>query len=276
VPRKLSISIVGPGRLGTALALSLRRAGYRISEIGVKSKSTARARYPGKVISSDQPLTADLVWFCVPDRQIATAARERAANTDWRGKIALHASGALTSDELDVLRQKGAAVAAVHPLMTFVPRSSPNLKGVPFGMEGDAKALTGARRVVRDLGGEPFLIEKTAKPAYHAWGAFASPLLIATLVTAEQVANKAGVSAPAARRKMLPILRQTIENYAKLGPAAAFSGPIIRGDAEVVRKHLQILRAIPEARQVYMALARSALKHLPAKNRKELEQLLSS
>ena len=98
-----------------------------------------------------------------------------------------------------------------------------------------------ARRIVRDLGGEAFTIRKQHKTAYHAWGSFASPLLVATLVTAEQVARDAGLSAVDARKKMLPIVKQTIANYEMLGPAAAFSGPIVRGDAEIVRKHLQVL-----------------------------------
>ena len=110
--------------------------------------------------------------------------------------------------------------------------------------------------------------------AYHAWGAFASPLLIALLVTAEKVARAAGLSNIEARRKMLPIVRQTVANYAKLGPAGAFSGPIVRGDAQVVRQHLKELKKVPEARAVYLALARAGLRFLPSRNRRELEKAL--
>jgi predicted short-subunit dehydrogenase-like oxidoreductase (DUF2520 family) len=73
---------------------------------------------------------------------------------------------------------------------------------------------------------------------------------------------------------MLPIVQQTLANYAKLGPAGAFSGPIVRGDTQVVRQHLQELKKVPEARTVYMALARAGLRYLPAGNRRELEKLL--
>ena len=77
-----------------------------------------------------------------------------------------------------------------------------------------------------------------------------------------------------ARKRMLPIVRQTLANYAKLGPAGAFSGPIVRGDAQVVRKHVKELRKIPGAKDVYLALARAGLRYLPLRNRKELEKLL--
>jgi predicted short-subunit dehydrogenase-like oxidoreductase (DUF2520 family) len=279
---KSRIAIVGPGRLGRALAQELNRAEYTISEI-VSGSSTASKRKADDLArrvkahasTSDRArLDADLVWFCVPDREIASSSRQLASVVDWREKIAFHSSGALASDELKSLRQGGAAVASVHPLMTFVTGSMPSLIGVPFAMEGDAAAVRSARQIVRALGGEAFTIRKQYKAAYHAWGAFASPLLVAMLVTAEQLARKAGLSAVGARKKMLPIVRQTIANYGALGAAGAFSGPIVRGDAEIVRKHLQVLRKLPEATDVYLALARAALRYLPARNRGELKRAL--
>ena len=160
-------------------------------------------------------------------------------------------------------------------MMTFVRGARPSLAGVPFALEGDCSALKLARRVVRDLGGEPFLIAKRDKTAYHAFGSFASPLLVAALVTAEQVAHLAGIRGKAARDKMLPIVRQTIDNYAKFGAAGAFSGPIIRGDVETIRKHLQALSKLPDAKDVYTALVRSALRNLPSRDPKSIRKILA-
>jgi predicted short-subunit dehydrogenase-like oxidoreductase (DUF2520 family) len=277
-----SVAIVGPGRLGRALALELRCAGYSISEIVSRdttaSKRKARElarKVDGQASTSDSAgLDADLVWFCVPDREIAVASQQLATATVWKKKIAFHSSGALASDELKALRRRGASVASVHPLMTFVSGSIPSLRGVPFAVEGDAAAVRAARRIVRNLGGEAFTIRKQHKAAYHAWGAFTSPLLVATLVTGERLARAAGLSAVEARKKMLPIVRQTITNYETLGPAGAFSGPIVRGDAEIVRKHLKVLKKVPQARHVYLALARAALRYLPVRNRARLEKAL--
>jgi predicted short-subunit dehydrogenase-like oxidoreductase (DUF2520 family) len=152
--------------------------------------------------------------------------------------------------------------------------AAPSLQGVPFAIEGDPAALRVARKIARDLGAETFLVSKSKKAAYHAWGGFTSPLLIALLVTGEKVAKAAGLSAPEARKKMLPIVRQTLANYAKLGPAGAFSGPIVRGDIQVVSKHVRELKKIPGAKEVYLALARARFRYLPVRNRKELEKLL--
>jgi predicted short-subunit dehydrogenase-like oxidoreductase (DUF2520 family) len=147
---------------------------------------------------------------------------------------------------------------------------------VSFAIEGDSVAVREARRIVRDFGGQSYPISRKEKTAYHAWGTFASPLLTALLVTTEEVAALAGVTKKAARQRMLPILLQTVKNYGTFGAAAGFSGPIIRGDVETVRRHLKVLRAAPVPRRVYVALARAALEYLPAKNKELLRSLLGS
>jgi predicted short-subunit dehydrogenase-like oxidoreductase (DUF2520 family) len=223
-----------------------------------------------------QEVKARILWLCVPDREIERAAESLAEGLQGRGRIALHSSGALGSETLEPLRRRGAAVASVHPLMTFVRGSRPSLVGVSFAIEGDPVAVRAARQIVRDLGGESYSISKKEKKAYHAWGTFASPLLTALLATSEEVAALAGVTKKAARGRMLPILLETVKNYGKLGAAPGFSGPIVRGDVETVRRHLEVLRTAAVPRQVYVALARAALKYLPAKNKKSLHYLLDS
>jgi len=141
-------------------------------------------------------------------------------------------------------------------------------------MEGDNAAKRMARRVVRDLGGQSFLLPAARKAAYHAWATLTSPLLLAFLVTLEEAARAAGLTREDARRKSLPIIRQTLANYSSLGPARSFSGPLIRGDVETVAKHLAVLKKHPGAREVYVALAQTALRGLPVKNREGLKRLL--
>ena len=278
---KPRVAIVGAGNLGSALARSLLHAGYAIEAVMVRSrgaslgKAKQLARQVGARAATDlSAVEARLVWFCVPDAAIASAARLLAPTIEWKGRVAVHSSGALGSDELAALRRRGAAVASVHPLMTFVRRSRPSLRGVPFAIEGDGAAVRVARRVVEDLGGLAYSIRKKDKAAYHAWGTFASPLFTALLATTEEVATLAGVSRKAARQRMIPILLQTLANYASFGAAGAFSGPIVRGDVDTVKRHLHVLRGAGAGREVYVALAASALRYLPAKNKKSIKRLL--
>lgn len=279
---KPAVAIVGAGNLGSALAIALREAGYRIDAVVARARrgSLKRAKrvaneIGSRAIADCEALNARILWLCVPDGEIENVAGLLAEKFHGRGKIALHSSGALPSDALEPLRQKGVAVASVHPLMTFVRGARPSLKGVPFAMEGDAAAVRTARAIVRALGGKSYIISKEAKKAYHAWGTFASPLLTALLATTEEVAGLAGIEAKMARRRMIPILLQTVRNYGSVGAANGFSGPIVRGDAETVRKHLEVLRRATVPRQVYLALARAAIEYLPAKNKKALRQVLT-
>jgi len=278
---EVRVAIVGAGNLGTALAGSLLGAGYVVEAVIACSRGTSLRKAQslarqvrGRALTDASvglaALRADLIWFCVPDAEIARAASVLAGKLEWKGKIALHSSGALGSDELAVLRRRGAHIASVHPLMTFVRGSRPSLTGVPFALEGDRAAVRVARRVVEDLGGHSYAIRKKDKAAYHAWGTFASPLLTSLLATAEQVAALAGVNRREAKRRMIPILQQTLANYAALDAAGAFSGPIVRGDVETVKRHLRVLRKVPAALEVYMALACSALRYLPVKKKAEL------
>jgi predicted short-subunit dehydrogenase-like oxidoreductase (DUF2520 family) len=276
----MRISIVGPGRLGSSIATQLAEAGYTITEIVGRRRALAGARKLAKSVGAKAnsieaaQLDADAIWFCVPDDQIAAAARQLATR-DWSGKIALHSSGALTSNALDIVRRRGASAASVHPLMTFVSGSPPPLMGVPFALEGDAKAMQVAGQIVRRLGGEAFAVRKQDKTAYHAFATLICPMLVSLLATAEEVAGMAGIPAGRTNRLMAPIVKQTIANYARLGAEASFSGPIVRGDAQTVARHLRVLKTLPPAQRVYAALARAALRNLPAENRREIEQMLA-
>jgi predicted short-subunit dehydrogenase-like oxidoreductase (DUF2520 family) len=286
--RRLRITIAGAGNLGAVLAVCLHRAGYVIDQIvfrdsrGSRRRASLLAKRVGArpVGVARAVIESDLVWFCVPDDSIAEAARSLAQKADWKGRVALHSSGALASDELAALRRRGAQVASVHPMMTFVAGSSRtgssrSLAGVPFAIEGDAAAVRAGRAVVKELGGKAYTIRGRDKVAYHAWGTFASPLFTALLATTEHVAAAAGVNRREAKRRMLPILRQTLANYEALDAAGSFSGPIVRGDVETIRRHLRILRKVPAAGEVYAALAKAAVRYLPGKRKRTVRKLLN-
>ena len=288
--RKPIIAIVGAGGLATFLAVALNDAGFAITEIIARDSPRSRRRARSlaakvgaqTVTPHSAALDATLLWFCVPDREIRGAASALAGHlaaydknkVPSKVRFAFHSSGALLSRELEPLRKAGIAVASVHPLMTFVPGTRPSLTGVPFAMEGDRAATQVGRQIVRELGGESFSLPTARKAAYHAWATLTSPLLLAFLVTLEEAARAAGFTRKDARRKSLPIIRQTLANYSCLGPAQSFSGPLIRGDAETVAKHLAALKKHPGPREVYVALARAALRGLPVKNREGLSRLL--
>ncbi len=263
------------------MARALHAAGYRLDEIVFhapasqrRARTLARELGAPAVALDNARLDADVIWLCVPDAVIAPCAAAL-SRREWKGKIVLHASGALPSRTLRPLQKRGAAVGSLHPMMTFVRSARPSLAGVTFAIEGDLPAVLTARRIASALGGRVVQIKAAAKPLYHAFGAFTSPLLIAVLAAAEQVARAAGIGQEDARLAARPILEQTLSNYLAHGPSAAFSGPLVRGDVDTVRRHLRALRRLPEIRAAYLALVRSALRTLPIKNKKALTALLA-
>ncbi|MGA9530134.1 MAG: Rossmann-like and DUF2520 domain-containing protein [Terriglobales bacterium] len=294
-----SVAIVGAGKLAGFLAPALAQAGYRITEILARKEtgSMKRARalaFPvgaRAVALGAATLDAEMLWLTVPDAEIRHVAELLAhrLKTKWAGgkvakaktasapnlpRFAFHSSGALGSGELIPLRKAGFSVASVHPLMTFVAEATPSLQDVPFAVEGDQAAVKAAHGIVKKLGGESFALAPGRKVAYHAWATMTSPLFLAYLVTLELGAREAGLGHEAARRMSLPILRQTLKNYAQLGPDYSFSGPFVRGDAATVEKHLTLLKRSPQLRAVYVGLARVALDRLPVRNRQRLARLL--
>jgi predicted short-subunit dehydrogenase-like oxidoreductase (DUF2520 family) len=279
-----TVAIVGTGNVARVLAVALLNAGVRVNEIVTrdseesKKKGQKLARYLMARTSTvrDAKLDAKTVWLCVADNAIAEVAEALAKlPVSWKRKVVLHASGALTAAELAALKKKGAAVASLHPMNTFLPTSSYDLKGTPFGAEGDVAAIKLGRRLARKVsGGAPvYEIRAEDKPLYHALGSFTSPLNISTLNVAERIAISIGIYDP--KQLMHAILIRTVENFIANGSAGAFSGPIRRGDVATIRTHLAALQKVPGAREVYVALAKNAIDHLPAKNQAEIRALLN-
>jgi predicted short-subunit dehydrogenase-like oxidoreductase (DUF2520 family) len=290
---KPSVAIVGPGRWGASLARQMARAGYRVEEIifrpsgasRKKATEVARAVHARARTLAESRLEADLIWLCVPDREIAPVARQvaraalRARSSSsarkWKRKVVFHSSGALGSAELGRLQGVIAGKASVHPMMSYLPGGSDSSRGVFFGVEGDAAARRLARRVVDDLGGRMFVVRREHKAIYHAWCTFLSPLVIGLLATAEQVAQEAGVNPRLARKRGMPLLAQTLANYCARGASGALSGPTARGEAEIIRRHLESLRGMAPASKVYAAIERATLAYLPGRNKAAIHKVLA-
>ena len=286
--RKDRLTLVGTGRLAHALITILPRAGYALDEIVSRSGGTSEALKEAKrqgvrrVSFTQARFGGDIVWLAVRDSAIRACATSIAGAAKWKNKIVLHSSGALSSDELEPLRKKGAKVASVHPMMTFVAGKVPNMQGVGWAVEGDPEAVRVAKKIARDLGGTVLHIDKENKPLYHAFGAFLSPLLVVQMEQAAELAIAAGIPRAKLSGMMEPIVRQTLSNLfahlgEKRGAGKAFSGPLVRGDVGTIEKHLKVLKRNPTARKLYRALVETATESdLPVENRKAIRRLLQS
>jgi predicted short-subunit dehydrogenase-like oxidoreductase (DUF2520 family) len=262
-----TLSIIGAGRLGRALGRRLRELGWKIGAVVTSSEPSARkaVRSIGAgrahAFLTRQVLAAQVILITTQDHSLATIAGElaRIGAEELRGKIVLHTSGALSSDILDPVRRCGAAVGSMHPLQTFSGVGVPPLEGRVFTIEGDVVAVRTARQMARALGAVPVQIEGSKKPLYHAAGALAAGNVLALMEAATRLMTAAGMKRREAVRALLPLTRQVLENFERLGPRAAWTGPLSRGDYGVVAAHTEAMKDLPpEFAQAYKEVNRLA------------------
>jgi len=272
--------------VGRALGRRLREVGWKIGAVVTSSEPTARkaVRSIGAghahAFLTRQVLAAQVLLITTPDHSVAEVAGEldRIGAEELRGKIVLHTSGALSSSALDAVKKSGAAVGSMHPLQTFSGVGVPPLDGKVFAIEGDTPAVRMARQIARSLGAVPVHIEGSKKPLYHAAGALAAGNVLALLEAATRLMTAAGMKRREAVRALLPLTRQVLENFERLGPRAAWTGPLSRGDYGVVAAHMEAMKDLPpEFAETYEAvnrLAASVLAQDSAVMQAELEKIV--
>ena len=267
-----TLAIVGAGRVGRALGRRLRELGWKIGAVVTRNETSARraVRFigAGTALSamSRRILQSTCILIATPDSAVSTVAEElsRIGGEELKGHVILHTSGALDSSVLNAPRRHGAATGSMHPLQTFNGVTVPPLEGKVFTIEGDAQAVRKARKIARAVGANPSPIDAPKKPLYHAAGALAAGHALVVVESAIQLMMSVGMKRSEAMRAVLPMTKQVLQNYEQLGMKAAWTGPLARGDYEVIAKHLAALQDYsPEYYKAYDALNRLAERILP-------------
>jgi predicted short-subunit dehydrogenase-like oxidoreductase (DUF2520 family) len=259
-----TISIVGAGRVGKTLGKCLHLLGWRIGAVVARSDAHAKAAvrwigagWPRGRVTGDV-FDADVILLATPDDVLAQVAAQlaRIGGKASTRRVVLHTSGALDSSVLSPLARLGAATGSLHPMQTFTGREVPKLNGVIFAVEGDSASRRVAQRIARQLGGVPVTIDARSKTAYHAAGALVAGHTLALVEAATRILMRSGFTRRRAMQAVLPLTRQMLDNFERLGPQAAWTGPIARGDYAIVQAHGKALRTYPrEFQQAYAALA---------------------
>lgn len=249
----------------------MRELGWKIGAVVTRNESSARraVRFVGAgtacVGMSRRILASTCILIATPDGAIEEVAKElaRIGGEELQGQVVLHTSGAMDSSVLNAVRTCGAAAGSMHPLQAFNGVTVPPLEGKVFAIEGDAMAVRTARKIARALGAAPSQIEPQKKPLYHAAGALAAGHALVVVEAAVQLLMSLGTKRGEAIRALLPMTKQVLQDYERLGPRAAWTGPLARGDYEVVAKHLNVLQDYsPEYGNAYEALNRLAQRVL--------------
>jgi len=206
-----------------------------------------------------------LLFITTPDDVIEETAGRLAALPALKSRVALHASGALSSAVLAPLRGRGLAVGSMHPLAAVSKAGlagAESLRRAFYCVEGDAAAVRRARRVARDLGGETFTIDPDDKALYHAAAVMSAGHVVALFDVALDALRRCGLDERRARAVMLPLLRSVADNLAHHAPERALTGSFARADVQTVRKHLRALGRLEDsdALAVYKLLGAHSLQ----------------
>lgn len=285
---RTSVTIIGTGSLGSALAKALFDNHYTITSLFNRRmrKAEAIAREVGATYFSEFPESSrelgSMIFLTVQDSEIEHSVDNLCRITDdFSGCTVVHCSGSIEASVLAPLEKKGASIAAFHPLQTFTSDSgTQEFRNIYFDVEADDITYNRLRNLADHLGGRTIRISSSAKPYLHAAAVMSSNYLVTLLEVSGKIAALGGIDKEEAMEAMLPLIRTTLQNLESKSTANALTGPIKRGDAETVRLHLELLKSDTDLLETYKKLGMETLQlaketgSLPGHKKSELYDLL--
>jgi predicted short-subunit dehydrogenase-like oxidoreductase (DUF2520 family) len=255
------VFILGAGRAGRGLVRAFRASGVPVVGMhGRQAESGPEGRVSAGALPDDVR-NATTILVTVRDGQLEAALSELALAPLAPGAVVLHASGSSEPAALDLLRAHGHPAGTFHPLVPLADpaRAADMLHGAYVGVDGDAPAQAVARELAVRLGATPIEIPPGTKARYHAAAVIASNFPAVLFSLAERQLHSCGFAPDVARRALHPLLAGVVENLRAGTGAQALTGPVVRGDSETVRRHIEVLTADPMALDVYRAVSRAAI-----------------
>jgi len=242
-----SIGFIGAGTVGTALAVRLSERGYAVLAIASRTRDSAeklaRRISNCRLAESNQEVASltDLVFIATSDDAIAPVVNA----VQWRqGQSVVHCSGSASTDILERARRAGARVGGFHPLQTFASLNEAleNLPGSTFAVEAEDPLYSVLTKMAQDLDGRSIRLTAPEKVLYHAAAVITSNYTVTLMKMATDLWGAFGVPTAEATEALLPLLRGTVNNIAKVGLPNCLTGPIARGDIGTLRQHLASLQ----------------------------------
>ena len=263
------LNIIGPGRVGRTLGALLERAGLcTVQDVLSAEIATAESAVAfigaGRAVRVLRDMHAANIWLLTPpDAAIASVATALAATGHLaKGDVVFHCSGSQPSSLLAPLLATGAWIASIHPLKSFADpvAAVQSFKNTYCAAEGDAPALAVLTPLFEQLGARVAVINPAGKTLYHAASVLVCNDLTALMEAGLRAYEQAGIDRAMAQRMMEPLVRETLDNVFALGTTRALTGPVARGDADVLTRQIAALEGLdPRIADAYRALNRIAL-----------------
>ena len=269
----MKIGIIGAGKVGCSIGKYLKDGGKTVT--GYYSQTYESAAKAAEFTSTDcfrtmEELVAfsDTLFITTPDEQIG-AVWDCMKGMSLDERIICHFSGSLSSDVFTEIGKKKAYGASMHPMLAFRDKFSSygQLKNCFFTLEGNAYALRQLEGMLQEMGNPYCMIKAEDKPKYHCAASVLSNDVLALLDMGFGLLEQCGFTEKEAGYAAAALVRGNVENVLKNGALASMTGPIPRGDASTVAKHLDVLAG--EEREIYRLLGKHLLEMAKKKSKKE-------
>lgn len=270
----MRIALVGPGRAGLSVAIAADGSGHDVVAVAARDAERARGaarRFDAVALAIGEPIPAvDLIIMAVHDDAIEGVAGQVAPIAENAAASAIHLSGATPLDALAPFVAGGLTIGSLHPLQTLPTpeRGARLLLGAWMAVTADEPLRSDLHDLARSLGGLPFDLPDEDRTVYHAAATAAANFPIAALAISRRLLEAAGVPFEATR----PLVDAIVSNAFDLGPSAALTGPVARGDVETVDAHIAAVRAAaPELASAFEAMVNATADVAASRPKAEAE-----
>jgi predicted short-subunit dehydrogenase-like oxidoreductase (DUF2520 family) len=259
-----TVSIIGVGRVGGALALALPNFKYIVQNLVIRNGKTFDLCKVNILNESEfDKISTDIVFITTQDSEIEIVAKKLAKIVKNKPYV-FHTSGSLSSEILSSLKEKGCKIASLHPLVSISEAKigKARFAGSYFCLEGDEEAVSVGKAIVKDLQGVAFSINTKNKPLYHASAVMACGHLVALFSIAIDMLSQCGLSAENSKKVLLPLVKSSVENLQIQTLKNSLTGTFARGDVEILQKHIKSIseNLPPEILDIYLKLGEKSLK----------------
>jgi predicted short-subunit dehydrogenase-like oxidoreductase (DUF2520 family) len=262
----MKFGIIGLGRLGKTLLDGLINKNMIIGGLSTTNNDKHHQICLEKNLVVENSLkstvaNSDVIVVCVNDSKIKMIAEEIALLIDLKGKTFLHTSGASTSLLLEAISRNGGSIGSLHPLQTFSENTRYlALCRIYYFFEGDENALIVSQKIVNLFEGTLVIISRENKPLYHMCASIISNFNTAISYISEELFRKVNPKNGGNLAPFRPLMAKTMENIFEKGSRKSLTGPISRGDSDIVSLHLQELENhFPEFICAYKELGKIVL-----------------
>lgn len=279
------VLIVGAGQVGRGLFRAFRASGVEVLGLHGHRPSgfaTSSGALPPSLSDANAVIVA--VREDQIDDAIAELINERGSGSRGRlapGTVLLHTSGSAEPELIPRLSEFDLRGGTFHPLVPFaIPERAPELlRRAWIGIDGDDQARATSRRLAGHIGARTLDIPPGGKGTYHAAAVMSSNFPVVLAAIASDLLIGLGIPERSAQHAVHSLLEGAVTNLADVPPDEALTGPIVRGDADIVMKHLAALRSDADARAVYKRVSLAALsiaqrRGVPAEQLEAMQKLL--